>query len=52
MVDVSSIQKTTALFLSTIVTDTKDTENGQKSDKPVLCNRTSSLVLRAVFLHS
>jgi hypothetical protein len=60
MTDVASKQQTTALFLSTIVTRKKDTQNWQKTDKPdgkpALCQRTFSSVFRPVFytvkLHS
>ena len=57
MADVSRKQQTTALFLSAIVTRTRrHTELTQKTDKPdgktVLCQRTFSSVIRAVFLHS
>ena len=61
MADVASKQQTTALFLSTIVTSTRRrTELIKKTDKPygkpVLYQRTFSLVFRAVFytvkLHS
>ena len=49
MADVASKQQTTALFLSTIVTRTEDTQNWQKKPdkpdrKPVLCQRTFSSV--------
>jgi hypothetical protein len=56
MADVASKQQTTALFLSTIVTRTTNTELTKKTDKtdgkPVLCQRIFSSVFRAVFLHS
>jgi len=57
MADVASKQQTIALFLSTIVTRTRrHTELILKTDKPdgktVLCQKTFSSVLPAVFLHS
>ena len=58
MADVASKQQTIALFLSTIVTCTRiHIELTKKTDKPdgkpVLCQRTFSSVLSAVFfLHS
>jgi hypothetical protein len=61
MAAVASKQQTTALFLSTIDTRTRrHTELIKKTDKPdgkpVVCQRTFSLVFRAVFytvkLHS
>jgi hypothetical protein len=57
MADVASKQHTTALFLSAIVTRTRrHTELTKKTDKldgkPVLCQRTFSSVVGAVFLHS
>jgi hypothetical protein len=60
MPDVASKQQTTALFLSTIATRTRRQIQLTKTDipngKPVLCQKTSSSVLRAVFytvkLHS
>ena len=49
MADVVSKQQTTALFLSTIVTRTRN--NTEKPDgKPGLCQRTFSSVFRAVLL--
>jgi hypothetical protein len=57
MADVASKQRTTALFLSAIVTRTRRhielTKKTDKPDgKPALCQRTFSSVFRAVFLHS
>ena len=53
MAHVASKQQTTAMFLSTIVTRTRrHTELTKKTDNPVLCQRTFSSVIRAVFLHS
>jgi len=57
MANVASKQQTTALFLSTTVTRTRrHTELTKKPDKPdgkpVLCQRTFSSVLCAVFLNS
>jgi len=54
MTDVASKQQTTALFLSTMVTRTRiHTELTKETDKhdgkPVLCQRTFSLVFREVF---
>jgi len=48
--DVASKQQTTALLLSTTVTRTRrHTELTNPMGKPVLCQRTFSSVLRAVF---
>jgi hypothetical protein len=57
MADVASKQKTTALFLPTIVTRTRrHTELTKKPDKPdgkpVLCQRTFSSVFCVLFSHS
>jgi len=53
MADVASKQQTTALFLSTTVTRTVDTQNWQKTDKTdgktVLCQRTFSSVFCAFY---
>jgi len=53
MADVASKHQMTALFLSTIVTrtrrHTKLTKSDKSDGKPVLCQRTFSSVLRAVF---
>jgi len=57
MADVASRQQTTALILFTIVTRTRRhkelTKKNDKPDgKPVLCQRTFSLVFRAVFFNT
>jgi hypothetical protein len=62
MADAASKQQTTALFKSTKVKRTrkKKKKKKKKTDKPdwkpdwkpVLCQRTFSLVFRAIFLHS
>ena len=57
MADAASKQQTTALFLSTIVTGTRNTElTKKKTDKPigkhVMCQGIFSSVFRAVYLHS
>jgi len=57
MADMASKQQTTALFLSTTVTRTgRHTELTKKTDepdgKPVLCQRTSSSVFRAVSFYT
>jgi len=52
--DVAIKRQTTALVLSTIVARTrkKHRTGRKKTDKPVLCQRTFSSVIRAVFFNT